>query len=109
MKKLVFISVLSFCVVAVNAQPGKKVFDEKCVACHSIGGGNKIGPDLKGVGSRHDDAWLMKWIKSSAAMIKQKDPKALALFKKWKNMPMPDPGLTDAQIKDVIAYIKTKK
>lgn len=109
MRKLVF-SLLGIAFVGfLNAQVGKKIFNEKCVACHTVGGGNKVGPDLKAVGSRYNDAWLMKWIKSSQTLVKQKDPKALALVKKWNNIPMPDPGLNDAQIKDVIAYIKSVK
>jgi len=29
------------------AQDGKAIFNAKCAACHSIGGGPKVGPDLK--------------------------------------------------------------
>ena len=31
------------------AQDGKTAFEAKCAVCHNIGGGPKVGPDLKGV------------------------------------------------------------
>jgi len=31
------------------AQDGKALFETKCAVCHTIGGGLKVGPDLKGV------------------------------------------------------------
>jgi mono/diheme cytochrome c family protein len=35
---------------AVSAQEsGKQIFQKTCAACHNIGGGPKVGPDLKGV------------------------------------------------------------
>src|SRR5512141_1219335 len=46
------------------AQKAKLAFESKCLACHSIAGGDKLGPDLFGVTKRHDDAWLTRWLKS---------------------------------------------
>jgi cytochrome c2 len=77
-----------------------------CGACHSVGGGDGIGPDLKGISERRSEAWLVGWIRSSQSMVKAGDKDAIALFKKWKNFPMPDNALTDDQIKSVLAYIK---
>jgi len=34
------------------AQEGKALFETRCAVCHSIGGGVKVGPDLKGVVAR---------------------------------------------------------
>ncbi len=44
------------------ALSGKLAFESKCLACHSIAGGDKLGPDLYGVTKRHDDTWLAHWL-----------------------------------------------
>jgi len=87
-----------------NAQKGKLAFESKCLACHSIGGGDKLGPDLYGVSKRRDDAWLARWLKSPEEMLKT-DAQAKAMLEKWK-IPMPNQGLGDEEIKQYIAYFK---
>ena len=79
-------------------------FQSKCLACHSLGGGDKLGPDLLGVSKRHDAAWLTRWLKSPEQML-QTDPTAKAMLDRWK-IPMPNQGLTDQEIKGYIAYFK---
>ncbi len=86
------------------AQRGKLDFDSKCLACHSVGGGAKLGPDLYGTTRRHDDAWLTRWLKSPDQMMRS-DPTAKALLEQWK-LPMPNQGLSDEEIKQYIAYFK---
>ncbi len=86
------------------ALKGKLAFESKCLACHSIAGGDKLGPDLFNVSKRHDDAWLVRWLKAPEQML-QNDPMAKALLDKWK-IPMPNQGLSDDEIKQYIAYFK---
>ena len=87
-----------------NALKGKLAFESKCLACHSIAGGDKLGPDLYGATKRHDEAWLTRWLKSPEQML-QSDPTAKALLDKWK-IPMPNQGLSDEEIKQYLAYFK---
>lgn len=87
--------------------PGKVVFDTKCATCHTIGKGDGIGPDLKGVNGRRDKAWLTKWIKDPEGMLKT-DPIAKELLKKFKGVPMTNQNLKDKEIEDVLAYIKVE-
>ena len=87
--------------VAVN---GKLAFESKCLACHSIGGGDKLGPDLFNVTKRQSEAWLTRWLKSPEQML-QSDADAKALLAKYK-VPMPNQNLTDKDIREFIAYFK---
>ncbi len=86
-------------------ESGKDIFQKACAACHSIGAGRLVGPDLKGVGDRRPEDWLIKFIKSSAGLVKAGDKTAQALFDEYK-MPMPDQALSDERVKKVLAHIK---
>jgi nitrite reductase (NO-forming) len=86
------------------AQKGKLAFESKCLACHTITGGDKAGPDLFGVTKRRDDAWLARWLKSPEQML-QSDAQAKSMLDKYK-LPMPNQGLNDEEIKQYIAYFK---
>jgi nitrite reductase (NO-forming) len=86
------------------AVKGKLAFESKCLACHSIGGGEKLGPDLYAVSKRRPDAWLAKWLKSPDQMLKT-DAEAKAMLDKYK-VPMPDQNLSDVEIREFIAYFK---
>jgi nitrite reductase (NO-forming) len=87
--------------VAVN---GKLAFESKCLACHSIAGGDKLGPDLYNVTKRRNDGWLARWLKSPEQML-QSDADAKAMLDKYK-VPMPNQNLADKDIREFIAYFK---
>lgn len=78
-----------------------------CKACHTIGGGKLIGPDLKGVTERREEAWLLSFIKNSQAMIDSGDPIAIQVWEDHNKIPMPpNPQLNDDQIKEILLYIE---
>ncbi len=87
---------------------GATLFKTVCGACHTIGKGKLVGPDLKGVQDRHPEAWILKWVKGSQAMVKAGDPAAVKLFNDNSSIPMPDQPLNDDQIKSILAYIKSE-
>ncbi len=82
------------------AARGKDIFDKKCGICHfADSDSKKIGPGLKGIGKRGTftvnnnkvtDESLKTWIESGDSL-----------------MPPFKDVLEEAQIKDVIAYVKT--
>jgi len=87
-----------------SAVRGKLSFESKCLACHSIAGGDKLGPDLHGVTKRRDAAWIAKWMKDPDGMLKS-DPTAKELLAKYK-LPMPNQNATEQEIRDYIGYFK---
>ena len=87
-------------------ESGKQIFQKSCAACHSIGAGRLIGPDLKGVNDKRPEDWLLKFIKSSEKLVKSGDKTAMALLEEFNKMPMPDQALSDAEIRKVLAHIK---
>lgn len=92
---------------SVSAQEtGKEIFQKSCAACHSIGGGRLVGPDLAEVNDKRPENWLLKYIKSSQTLVKSGDKTAMALFEEFNKIPMPDQALSDDQIKKVLAHIK---
>jgi nitrite reductase (NO-forming) len=86
-----------------EALAGKTDFESKCFACHSMGHGKKLGPDLAGVTKHRDDAWLTRWLKSPETMLKT-DEHAKAMLKEYNNIPMPNQNLTDAEIRGYLKY-----
>ena len=90
------------------APPGeaKKIFSQRCTACHSFGHGVKVGPDLKGVTQRRTAPWLLRFIRSSQAVIRSGDPVAGELFARFKQQRMPDwKDLSEAQISSLLAFL----
>lgn len=84
------------------ALQGKLNFELKCIACHSIGGGDKVGPDLHQVMRRRTADWIARWIKDPMPM-QQSDPTGKELLAKYK-IPMPNQNASDAEIKGYVAY-----
>ena len=90
---------------AQSAAEGQAQFSSKCYSCHNIGGGDKTGPDLKGVTTRRTKDWLHAYILSPAAMKDKGDPAAADLFRRFPATVMPDQALTPDQIDSILAMI----
>jgi mono/diheme cytochrome c family protein len=86
---------------------GEQIFQEKCKPCHTVGGGPLVGPDLKGVTERRPREWLEQWIAAPDVMLAKKDSYAVNLMHQFRDVPMPNPGLSTANVNAVIAYLAT--
>jgi mono/diheme cytochrome c family protein len=83
----------------------KIIGNKPCLTCHQIGnvGQGKLGPNLRGVGSRRDKAWLRRWLEDPTKVWAQSPPD----YRKVTVMP---PGLlTDAEIETVADFLATQK
>ncbi len=87
---------------------GEQAFNTTCFACHTIGGGRLIGPDLAGIHENRSQEWLEQFVKSSQALINSGDADAVALYEEYNSMIMPDALLSDEQIRAVLDFIKTR-
>jgi nitric oxide reductase subunit C len=76
------------------AKPEK--FSQLCIACHAVGGqGGVVGPALDKVGNKFDAEYLNRWLL---------DPQSVK-----PGTAMPKLPLTDAERKDIIAYLSSLK
>lgn len=92
-------------------------FKSTCLSCHTVGGGDKIGPDLKGVSKKRPMEWIIKFVQYPEGMIKgdpeepgyeKPDKVAVELFNKYKTI-MTEQDLTEDQIKQMMAWIDAQK
>jgi nitrite reductase (NO-forming) len=88
-----------------EAVRGKLSFESKCLACHSMGGGRKLGPDLAGVTKRRTESWLSRWLRNPEAML-QADADAKAMLKEYNNLPMPNQNLPEPEIREYLKYFR---
>lgn len=91
-------------VATINVQ-GYALFERACSTCHTIGKGDKIGPDLSGVSARRNRDWLLKFISRPDQVRKSGDPIALDLYEKYNRVMMPYLGLSETDAADVLSYI----
>jgi protein SCO1/2 len=85
---------------------GQYFFSRYCAACHSIGHGDAIGPDLQGITRlrRHD--WLARFIRAPDQMLAESDPVAVSLFEKYGQVQMPDLRLADEDVAAIINFLE---
>ncbi len=76
-----------------------------CSACHTIGEGKRVGPDLQGISERRSEEWIIKFVQNSTDLIASGDPDAIAVFEEYNNMPMPPNDLSDDEVRSLIAFI----
>lgn len=89
----------------LGGQDGGALFRAQCAACHSIGGGVILGPDLAGVGDRRDEDWLVRFIQDSPGMIAAGDPLAVEVSDAFPGLAMPPWPLTDTEVRAILAYV----
>src|SRR4029077_48173 len=87
---------------------GAYLFQTRCAACHTIGQGDSLGPDLLGVTTIRKPDWLAGMIAAPNEMLSKKDPVATALFARYKELRMPNLRLGEVDVTALIGYLRTQ-
>ena len=93
---------------ALGTQPGQALFKRICAPCHTIGVGDRVGPDLRGVTERRDHAWLADFIMHPDKARARHDPIAMSLEEKFPGVHMPALGVGEVDAGDLIAYLQAE-
>ena len=95
---------------AAQEQDAEQYFNTNCVACHTIGGGVILGPDLKGVLERKDREWLVEFIVDPESKLSS-DPYAIELLAASPGgaiRMLKMPGITPLIANSLLDYIGSK-
>lgn len=87
---------------------GEQIYRTRCASCHSITGNElagALGPDLLGVTRKREPQWLLDWLKAPDRMLKKKDPIAMALYKQYNNLAMPNMRLNKEEALSLLDYM----
>jgi protein SCO1 len=94
---------------AINIRSkGEYLFSTRCAACHTVGRGDSVGPDLLGVTNVRKHDWLTHFISTPDQLLEEKDPIATALFKKYNGIVMPNLRLGPDDVQYLIAFLQSE-
>lgn len=88
-----------------DGESGEYLFKGRCAACHTIGEGDRTGPDLAGVTARRERAWLIRYVSTPEVLLAEGDPIANALFRKYREVRMPNIGLKAEDVVRILEYV----
>ncbi|MGH8739920.1 MAG: SCO family protein [Burkholderiales bacterium] len=92
----------------IDLKTGQYVYQGRCSACHTIGLGDKVGPDLAGVGARRGRAWLARYIGAPDEVLAEGDAVAAALYQKYGKLRMPKLRFAPGEVDAVIDYVEAR-
>lgn len=84
--------------------PGQALYRKLCASCHAPDG-DSVGPALQGVLAKRGRPWVERWLRAPEALVRAKDPVALELVAAHGGVVMPNLGLKDAQVKELVSYL----
>jgi cytochrome c553 len=105
MKKLILIAIIGVAAAGLQAQDAKATYEKECAKCHGADGKGetKMGKKL-GI-KDYTDAKVQAEMKDEKAIKSVKE----GLKEGEKTLMKPAEGLTDEQIKGLVAYMRTFK
>ena len=103
---LLISALFAFSFQSFSQPDGAQIFKTNCTACHNIGGGRLVGPDLQGITKKRTKEWLKKWINSSSELIASGDADAIAIFEEYNKVAMTNFYFSDEDSEALIAYLE---
>jgi len=88
------------------AGAGGEIFQKRCVACHKLGPGVAVGPDLSAVYARREPAWIQAMMLNPDSMLRV-DSVARALLYQYQ-VPMLDTELSEPQARAVLEFLRAQ-
>lgn len=85
---------------------GEYLFKSRCAACHTIGNGDHLGPDLLNVTTSRDPVWLARYVAEPDRVLAAGDPIARKLFARYPNLRMPNLGLSAEDVEAILPYME---
>ncbi len=85
---------------------GKQLFEQHCSSCHQFDK-DAIGPNLSGLTRQVETSWIREFIKNPATVLERKDPRALALFEKFRTQMPSYPQLKEGDLDALLSYLHT--
>jgi protein SCO1 len=82
------------------------IYRYRCLACHSLGNEDGLGPGLQGVTDRRDRKWLTRWLKEPDKMLAENDPIAIAMYNRYNKILMPNLKLNDSEVEALIQFME---
>ncbi len=94
---------------AADVEHGNAIFTKKgCFACHKIGGGKLVGPDLKGVTARRNPLWIERIILHPEIMMQQ-DATTRELVRQHAAPMVNQQVNPDSELPALLAYLKANE
>lgn len=95
-------------VTTATNQPGQTLFLKTCGSCHTVGKGNRVGPDLLGLLERRDRPWVTRYMMAPEVLRAQQDPTAMELAQRYRAVRMPNLGLSEDDVADLLHFVESQ-
>jgi protein SCO1/2 len=92
----------------LSMSKGQYLFSTKCAVCHTVGDGDRIGPDLVAVTKVRDRAWLARYVAAPDRMLAEGDPIARELYARYRQVNMPNLSLGKDEVAALLDYIDAR-
>lgn len=105
-KALRVLASILFVTAVASGQEAADFYQQNCAACHSIGLGPRVGPDLKDVTSRQSRDWLARFLLDPQAVVDSGDAYAKKIVAASGGMVMPKiPGIDRVRAAALLNHI----